>query len=1282
MATTSDLPPTSHDTALCLIPPHHLWPRIDRLRALYDKAYPRWPPHINLVYPFVAPESLPAAADRIASALSSSSSSSHIPPRTTTIDVSLTTPGVFPHRRDRNTIYLCDGDATRAERIADLRGEVLAALRGGDGAADAAAAAAAARAEYRMHLTVAQSEDIGGAAHRFLVEKVGLMPEVAWTAGQLHVLVREREQPAAGHAGRGASRMRLWGTIGLGDGRVERVERAAPFYDCRGGALVEGEERDEDEAVVAEKSSLHSGMPHYFEGKTERWVPYRPAALETERETPTTLTVASYNVLAEFEWPPSEKRYPLLLENMLAENAASDVLVLQEVTDGFLSFLLGDQRIRDAYPFCSHGPPDQDDIEPLSSFLNIAVLSKVAFDWEYVSFHRKHKGAVVVRVKDIGRSDGDKFLPVILAAVHLSHGLTDEAVAAKKTDIKRIIAYLSETYPEHAWILAGDFNVPTSSATLEAALKKKAISDVTAGHLAVLDDLLAEAKLGDAWKLSLAEGRDALEADPGKALFDGEQGATWDPTSNSVAAAVAGTGGNMRPQRYDRILVRGESVLEVAKFNMFGFLKGKAGDAPGSEETFASDHWGVRCIMNVGPPVGKVDGPSEEISNLVVPVHFEKAPGDLARSGSVKESLVELEVIPGKQEVSRRKTAFDLLKNILLDTPAAEAAGTTRPQPAVVVVPVGSYALDVWTSSSDIDVLCIGPFSSSTFFALASQRLRKAANQGIKILRRVRANTGTMLEVEVHDIKMDLQYCPATTVAERWPDVLRTPPSDPVWSLSAQTLSKLKAIRDIDYLQRSIPDLAAFRLAHRFIKTWAKSRGVYSARFGYLSGIQISILLARVCKLLDRDSGSYTVEDLLSSFFAHYASFDWETKMAFDPFFHKTRLPYTRTSREPLAILGYFPPSLNTALAASLPSTRTLCEELRRASETLRSASVTPWSSLLSSATAATDFLAAYKTYIKIDAQYWGLSLARGAQFLGWLESRCVVLLLVDLQRRARGLHARIWPARFVERAEYHDAQGHEHEQEQGHEGEGGGTGSDRDYRGSYLIGLDKLDPSMSRDELKLSLGALQTVLARFEAQMRGDERYFDARNCWLSAALVNRGDLGDLEVDGREWGEYTPGEEEDEEEETEEREEEEEEEGESEDNSEKEEYWASAARKTKKKNKEKGGAKKHVAVADMREDKDKAKRFRTAADVMNRIRWDTELDSSDYVIGYEDRFIGVQEKELEAWKTEQTDEEFIPQHRIVYFKRRSDGRRVWDRRTRVDELFRNGTRCSFPESG
>ncbi|KAL2159876.1 hypothetical protein VTH06DRAFT_2009 [Thermothelomyces fergusii] len=101
------LPLTSYDSALALVPPRPLWPPIDRLRALYDRAYPRWPPHVNLVYPFVRPEQLDEAVGRVGAALSLSSSSSSSYAQKKQIPVRLARTGVFERKGGRdNTIYL------------------------------------------------------------------------------------------------------------------------------------------------------------------------------------------------------------------------------------------------------------------------------------------------------------------------------------------------------------------------------------------------------------------------------------------------------------------------------------------------------------------------------------------------------------------------------------------------------------------------------------------------------------------------------------------------------------------------------------------------------------------------------------------------------------------------------------------------------------------------------------------------------------------------------------------------------------------------------------------------------------------------------------------------------------------------------------------------------------------------------------------------------------------------------------------------------------------------
>jgi hypothetical protein len=59
-------------------------------------------------------------------------------------------------------------------------------------------------------------------------------------------------------------------------------------------------------------------------------------------------------------------------------------------------------------------------------------------------------------------------------------------------------------------------------------------------------------------------------------------------------------------------------------------------------------------------------------------------------------------------------------------------------------------------------------------------------------------------------------------------------------------------------------------------------------------------------------------------------------------------------------------------------------------------------------------------------------------------------------------------------------------------------------------------------------------------------------------------------------------------------------------------------------------------------------------------------------VVGYLDRFGGNLEMRVSSWLNESTEEDWIPQHRIRYFKRLRGGDEeiVWDRLARVDRVF------------
>ena len=87
--------------------------------------------------------------------------------------------------------------------------------------------------------------------------------------------------------------------------------------------------------------------------------------------------------------------------------------------------------------------------------------------------------------------------------------------------------------------------------------------------------------------------------------------------------------------------------------------------------------------------------------------------------------------------------------------------------------------------------------------------------------------------------------------------------------------------------------------------------------------------------------------------------------------------------------------------------------------------------------------------------------------------------------------------------------------------------------------------------------------------------------------------------------------------------------------------------------------------------------KLRPAKDILSRIRHDPSLDIDNYVVGYHDRHLPqVQEMDVAMWKGggDVTDEEFIPGHRIAWFRLKGKGdHKIWDRRERLDRLFGSG---------
>lgn len=233
------------------------------------------------------------------------------------------------------------------------------------------------------------------------------------------------------------------------------------------------------------------------------------------------------------------------------------------------------------------------------------------------------------------------------------------------------------------------------------------------------------------------------------------------------------------------------------------------------------------------------------------------------------------------------------------------------------------------------------------------------------------------------------------------------------------------------------------------------------------------------------------------------------------------------------------------------------------------------------------------------------------------------VQLLVKLRAVAPTVTAHLWPARLA-------------------------ASAGAELSAFYLIGLGQMGTS----EIP---AAVEHALTAFVDDIQAHARYYDSASAFVHASTVPRAMLGDdVAPDTFVWpdgGFDAPPDDET-------------------DDTEEDDGDAPAKKKIKK-------GRKKERTPPLPPGVGTAGKLRSSADVYNRLMWDASANADDYLIGYEDRFKGVKEMPLTSWKREVEDEAFvralvrdgiwltmgqIPFHRVVHFRRKSDGVTVWDR--------------------
>jgi len=180
----------TYKTALALLPPASITTPIESVRHVHDKNYSRWPPHINLIYPFLASplETSDSNSPRLRQAIRARIEKATAGIRAFQVSLNANSPGTFAHSKTSKTVWLGPNpDATVKQMQAALQAEFA------ECDSDSRA--------FKPHLSVGQaktnvvveqlSKEISNSVSGFLQSQSGDPKTLDWFVDKVYVIERK-----------------------------------------------------------------------------------------------------------------------------------------------------------------------------------------------------------------------------------------------------------------------------------------------------------------------------------------------------------------------------------------------------------------------------------------------------------------------------------------------------------------------------------------------------------------------------------------------------------------------------------------------------------------------------------------------------------------------------------------------------------------------------------------------------------------------------------------------------------------------------------------------------------------------------------------------------------------------------------------------------------------------------------------------------------------------------------------------------------------------------------
>ncbi|GMF60743.1 unnamed protein product [Phytophthora fragariaefolia] len=244
----------------------------------------------------------------------------------------------------------------------------------------------------------------------------------------------------------------------------------------------------------------------------------------------------------------------------------------------------------------------------------------------------------------------------------------------------------------------------------------------------------------------------------------------------------------------------------------------------------------------------------------------------------------------------------------------------------------GSYRLGLDDPNSDIDAVCVAPWhvTHDDFFGSFCHLLEQTP--GVSHFAPVPNAYVPLISLSFLGVRLDLLFArlPVSSVEPN-----QNIDSDHMLvGVHETSMKALNAPRVSSMLLCLVPRRREYRIVLRAVRAWARRRGIYSAKLGYLGGISWAILVAFVCQLYPNADPA----QIFVRFFQVLSEWQWpqpvmlnmiyDAGLGFD-MWDPCQSVFDRSHIMPIITPAY--PHMNSSVQVSQPTFSVIYEELWRA---------------------------------------------------------------------------------------------------------------------------------------------------------------------------------------------------------------------------------------------------------------------------------------------------------------------------------------------------------------